>query len=150
MHHRYYLHGKDPWEYPLEALVTLCESCHEEETQERGEAERRLLFALRQVGFYASGVRTFADAFARIANVNSVGADITASVIEWVLGNPLQLRLLELRYFDDLSRRLHGEDSDQYKRQHETSLANIQELEQLYHEQDITQIWPPLADRGSS
>lgn len=31
VHHRYYENGKEPWDYPLEALVTLCEDCHEEE-----------------------------------------------------------------------------------------------------------------------
>lgn len=29
VHHKYYEQGKEPWEYPLSALVTLCEHCHE-------------------------------------------------------------------------------------------------------------------------
>jgi len=29
VHHKYYLKGKKAWEYPFEALVTLCEFCHE-------------------------------------------------------------------------------------------------------------------------
>lgn len=33
VHHNYYRRGLDPWEYPPEALVTLCESCHELETE---------------------------------------------------------------------------------------------------------------------
>jgi len=28
-HHNYYVEGKLPWEYPLEAMTTLCEVCHE-------------------------------------------------------------------------------------------------------------------------
>ena len=28
VHHRYYINGKNPWEYDNEALVTLCEDCH--------------------------------------------------------------------------------------------------------------------------
>ena len=32
VHHRYYEFGKDPWEYPPESLVTLCVTCHEEES----------------------------------------------------------------------------------------------------------------------
>ncbi len=28
VHHKYYVKGKLPWEYPNEALVTLCETCH--------------------------------------------------------------------------------------------------------------------------
>lgn len=28
IHHNYYVRGKKPWEYPNDALVTLCEDCH--------------------------------------------------------------------------------------------------------------------------
>jgi len=42
VHHRYYVKGREPWEYPAFALVTLCESCHDEnhETSEIQEWER--------------------------------------------------------------------------------------------------------------
>ena len=30
VHHKYYVVGKNPWEYPNSALVTLCEECHSE------------------------------------------------------------------------------------------------------------------------
>lgn len=30
VHHKYYEQGKEPWEYPMSALVTLCEHCHKE------------------------------------------------------------------------------------------------------------------------
>lgn len=30
VHHLWYEKGKDPWEYPINALVTLCEKCHEQ------------------------------------------------------------------------------------------------------------------------
>jgi ribosomal protein S27AE len=29
VHHRYYCNGSDPWEYPNDALLTLCRDCHE-------------------------------------------------------------------------------------------------------------------------
>lgn len=29
IHHKYYIYGKEPWEYDNEALVTLCTSCHQ-------------------------------------------------------------------------------------------------------------------------
>ena len=29
VHHKYYEKDKNPWEYPNEALVTLCDDCHE-------------------------------------------------------------------------------------------------------------------------
>lgn len=32
VHHRYYLRGKKPWEYEDDALITLCEDCHDRVT----------------------------------------------------------------------------------------------------------------------
>src|SRR5688572_14467690 len=31
VHHKYYIKGREPWEYPNTALITLCEKCHIEE-----------------------------------------------------------------------------------------------------------------------
>jgi hypothetical protein len=28
VHHKYYIHGRQPWEYPLCSLITLCDACH--------------------------------------------------------------------------------------------------------------------------
>jgi hypothetical protein len=30
VHHRYYIKGREPWEYPDAALITLCSVCHKE------------------------------------------------------------------------------------------------------------------------
>ena len=30
VHHKKYIDGNDPWEYPNKFLITLCEECHEE------------------------------------------------------------------------------------------------------------------------
>lgn len=37
VHHRWYKAGKEPWEYPDDILITLCESCHSEEEGNKGE-----------------------------------------------------------------------------------------------------------------
>lgn len=42
VHHMVYFKG-DPWDTPNEHLITLCHTCHEEETTEREELDRRLL-----------------------------------------------------------------------------------------------------------
>jgi hypothetical protein len=31
VHHKYYIFEREPWNYPDNLLVTLCESCHESE-----------------------------------------------------------------------------------------------------------------------
>lgn len=33
VHHRHYLAGREPWDYPGELLVTLCEGCHKREEE---------------------------------------------------------------------------------------------------------------------
>lgn len=33
VHHHYYDRGADPWDYPDDALITLCEPCHERRTE---------------------------------------------------------------------------------------------------------------------
>jgi len=48
VHHLYYEYGKEPWEYPLEAFVTLCETCHLIESEERPKAEKTLIETLRK------------------------------------------------------------------------------------------------------
>ncbi len=43
VHHRKYIPKHDPWDYPLELLVTLCEECHEEENEYWNMASQNLL-----------------------------------------------------------------------------------------------------------
>jgi 5-methylcytosine-specific restriction endonuclease McrA len=33
VHHTHYIGGRDPWDYPDDSLMTLCEQCHEEESE---------------------------------------------------------------------------------------------------------------------
>ncbi len=49
VHHRWYAKDGEPWDVPLEALQTLCATCHSEET-ELGGAGKSLLDALRRLG----------------------------------------------------------------------------------------------------
>lgn len=60
VHHNYYESGKEPWEYPTEALVTLCEECHTEETEQRRGEEQLLLAAMRQCGMRSSHINSLA------------------------------------------------------------------------------------------
>jgi hypothetical protein len=47
VHHLDYTDGHEPWEYPLDYFLTLCEDCHREETEGRKATERRLLSSFR-------------------------------------------------------------------------------------------------------
>lgn len=50
VHHKYYEPGKKPWEYPDEALITLCESCHSDEEGFK-EATQDEIKAMLSAGF---------------------------------------------------------------------------------------------------
>ena len=108
VHHRYYLADHDPWEYPLESLVTLCEECHESETETRPEEERALLRAMRE-HFYSGEVKTLARAFMVMKPTHMTG--VVAQAIEWALTNPEIQRELVDRYFADLIAKLEAEKS---------------------------------------
>jgi hypothetical protein len=51
VHHSYYIAGCEPWDYPVQSLITLCEDCHSAEPESRQQAETELLGVLKQFGF---------------------------------------------------------------------------------------------------
>jgi len=102
VHHRYYLQGSDPWEYPDEALVTLCEECHKEETENRPTEEQSLLRALR-VNFYAADIQQLAQAFSNMPLLHL--PMVVASVYAWALKRrEIQSELIN-KYFEYLERK---------------------------------------------
>ena len=65
VHHRYYERGKEPWDYPPEALVTLCQDCHEAERREMEEYQPLLLQQIKKV-FFADDLRELAWGFSQL------------------------------------------------------------------------------------
>lgn len=47
VHHWRYERGKEPWEYDLEDLYTLCDECHQTEHDERRKCEDLVISALK-------------------------------------------------------------------------------------------------------
>ena len=50
VHHKYYLPNADPWDYPNEALITLCENCHIIE-EELKSCQGDFIRMLQKIGF---------------------------------------------------------------------------------------------------
>ena len=50
VHHVDYVPGMEPWEYPSDMLITLCEDCHYKE-KNRSELETHLSNTLKMKGF---------------------------------------------------------------------------------------------------
>lgn len=52
VHHTYYKKGLEPWEYPLDSLITLCEGCHSNESADLAKiVEAEFIEALKHKGF---------------------------------------------------------------------------------------------------
>jgi hypothetical protein len=62
VHHRYYLPGHNPWEYPASALLTLCQPCHECETQALAVYAPWLALEIKRAGAMASQMCGLTDA----------------------------------------------------------------------------------------
>lgn len=66
VHHEYYENYRDPWDYPLEALVTLCDQCHRTEESGRYQAFRELNKVIADAGFTKEDIIKLTDAFREV------------------------------------------------------------------------------------
>lgn len=56
VHHRHYLHGRDPWDYPDALLVLLCAKCHKEE-EECAEVIKQMAPVLHHYGYFNTEIK---------------------------------------------------------------------------------------------
>jgi len=96
VHHRRYLPNIEPWDYPDDLLITLCEDCHEFEWSERPGDESDLLSMLSD-HFFAEDIHSLAAGFYQLKLLAS--HEVVASVYEWALSSPEIQRELIDRFF---------------------------------------------------
>lgn len=60
VHHLAYLGNLEPWEYPDDMLLTLCDTCHEKE-KGREKIEQYLLTTLKMNGFLLDDLLSFSS-----------------------------------------------------------------------------------------
>jgi 5-methylcytosine-specific restriction endonuclease McrA len=60
VHHLRYAESRDPWDSLTEDLITLCETCHEQEERDRPAADKDLAVALKESGLPIDIVRELA------------------------------------------------------------------------------------------
>lgn len=96
VHHRRYIPDRDPWDYPDDILVTLCEDCHQNESETMGNMCEDLISMIRDK-FFSDEIYILADAF-RTMEINKGSHFVIADAIRWVLTNPDILREITKRY----------------------------------------------------
>jgi len=62
VHHKYYVDGNDIWDYPDDALATLCPSCHKQEHAVLNRNIAKLVVAIKK-NFFAEDIETLAEGF---------------------------------------------------------------------------------------
>jgi hypothetical protein len=82
VHHRRYIKGLMPWEYPGHLLITLCPNCHDEERATRSELEQEFLELLKE-RFLVRSLPEIIEAFQKLPSTFT--CEITASIINYAL-----------------------------------------------------------------
>lgn len=96
VHHRIYSKGGEPWDTPEWALVTLCATCHEEETAGRKEQEQSLLLGLARYFFHAD-INGLAIGFQSLEPLCS--PRIVADAYSWALeSKDAQQKIIDMYY----------------------------------------------------
>lgn len=78
VHHRHYLFGRDPWDYPNELLVTLCATCHKQE-EDCANLGKEMFETLHYWGFFNTEIQDELNKLiaARMAKTKELSNPIT-------------------------------------------------------------------------
>ena len=93
VHHLTYNPFLEPWEYELSNFITLCETCHEDETKIRPGLEQWLLGILKLKGFMVNDLDHLITGFKALKI--QYAPEYTSSVIKFALSDGWE-RLLDL------------------------------------------------------
>jgi hypothetical protein len=109
VHHKYYEKNKEPWEYDEDALVTLCEDCHQMETEYRPEFEQLILKELRKK-FFADDLRKLAYGISEFKVFHC--ESVCSSVIAFFLSNEDLIESANEKYFNSLKNKKNEEEEN--------------------------------------
>jgi hypothetical protein len=85
VHHLWYESGHDPWDYPLKALVTLCETCHEEDGDLLAQETAALVGVVKRCGAMAGAFNELMDAFSPAAFSEKAFDEYEWSTLCWTI-----------------------------------------------------------------
>jgi len=105
VHHRRYLKGREPWEYPDVGLVTLCEDCHIFETETMKESCQTLVDVFKVI-FFSSDIQAIACDFQLMKPWNT--SENMSAMIGWAAMTPYMTEYIEEKYVEYLLERKNG------------------------------------------
>lgn len=98
VHHRRYILGRDPWDYPDEDLITLCEACHSLETEFAQARSQILNDQFVSGGFFNGDAPIVASAIGK--HCLKQGPSVNASIIQFALTSPDICEMLTRLYLE--------------------------------------------------
>ena len=100
VHHLKYIFGKEPWDYPNETLLTLCESCHLAEHELKEQFIEVLIEQIKNKGFLSNSIREIAIG---ISDLNMIyPEDVMASIIKFALSSDI-FNIISTLFFDKIN-----------------------------------------------
>ena len=118
IHHRRYINGRKPWEYPESLLVTLCETCHKVETENLQDACDSLIEQIKEK-FFSNEIRLLAQIINGL--VLNYPSEVCMEIIEFALLDTSAKKAIDKLYWKKLHRKnqqkikkeseKHGKDS---------------------------------------
>lgn len=85
VHHFRYIHGREPWDYPNNKLITLCETCHSAEYETMKDECESLIEQLKDKGFFASDIGRIANGINKLSS--TYPPEVMACMIEFILSS---------------------------------------------------------------
>jgi len=107
VHHLRYVPGWEPWDYPINKLLTLCEGCHAEEYELMPEAIGSLVEQIKDKGFMCWAVMKIASGINQLTL--RYPPDVTASIIEYILSDTKAFNEIAEMYFKGISTKNNGD-----------------------------------------
>jgi hypothetical protein len=122
VHHMIYSGNRNPWEYPMEDLITLCSECHLCETERIPDMEHDLMREIKRK-FLSADIGKLVSGFHQLELIHS--PSVIASVLEYSLSSKNVQKLLIDMYFTYLS---YNNDKEREELSHgsETSRNNTE------------------------
>jgi hypothetical protein len=103
VHHKIYFSGKEPWEYENELLITLCENCHKQESENIKQNLEIVTTSLKKSIFLSHHWVVISEGIENCSHVHV--PEVMASIISFALKDLECMKILEHKFFIDLGKK---------------------------------------------
>jgi hypothetical protein len=106
VHHLRYIPEREPWDYPSDILMTLCEDCHSIEYEMMGEAVDSLVEQVKDRRFLSADVMNLASGFNALRMVRP--PEVMSTMLSWAMRDEEMMQEIDRRYFEYLKKLSEG------------------------------------------